>query len=166
MAALKPGDSETVTCGCGFSKAVDVTSSADLPASAETLATTESELQTALTALGGDHPPAGGGPGPPGNTYSYLQQHVAGGMFAAYPPSVFTFLLGSTLQFLQDGSVNLEAMRLDPLFEADDDVLVHLLHGDVDPATGLLADPSPPYRLYPASLNFVGPDGNPLSGLP
>jgi cytosine/adenosine deaminase-related metal-dependent hydrolase len=166
MAALRPGDSETVTCGCGFSKEVDITSSDDLPASAETLATTESKLQTALTALGGDDPPAGGGPGPPGNTYSYLQQHVAGGMFAPYPPAVFAFLLGSTLQFLPDGSVNLEAIRLDPLFEADDDVLVHLLHGDVDPVTGLLADRSPPYRLYPANLNFVGPDGNPLAGLP
>ena len=166
MAALKPGDDETATCGCGFAKAVDVTSSADLPASAETLAQTESELQAGLTALGGDRPPAGGGPGPPGNTYSYLQQHVAGGMFAAFPPAVFTFLLGSELQFLPDGSVNLEAMQLDPLFEADDQVLVALLHGDVDPATGLLAVASPPYRLYPANLNFVGPAGNPLAGLP
>ncbi len=167
MAALEPGDEETVASAAGgFSKAVDVTSSAALPASAETLAQTESELQAGLTALGGDDPPTGGGPGPPTNTYSYLEAHVAGGAFAGLPPAAFRGLLASEVGTLPDGSVNLEAIRLEPLFEADDDVLVHLLHDDVDPATGLLADPSPPYRLYPANVNFVGPAGNPLAGLP
>ena len=32
-----------------------------------------------LDCLGGDNPPAGGGPGPPDNTYSYLQTRVEGG---------------------------------------------------------------------------------------
>jgi hypothetical protein len=53
-------------------------------------------------------------------------------------------------------------MELIPLFQEDDDFLTHLLHGDVDPTTGLLADATAPYRLYPANLNHVGPGGNPL----
>jgi cytosine/adenosine deaminase-related metal-dependent hydrolase len=166
MSALKPGDEETVACACGFAKAVDVTSMVDLPTSAETLAQTESVLQAGLTALGGDHPPDGGGPGPLTNTYSYLQHRVAGGLYAGLPPSVFTFLLGSIVGTLSDGSVNLEAMALDPLFEQDDQLLAALLHGDVDQSTGLLAVASPPYRLYPANLNFAGPGGNPLASLP
>lgn len=55
--------------------------------------------------------------------------------------------------------------RLGPLLEKDDDFLAHLLHGDIDETTGLLADPTPPYMLYPADLNWIGPLGNPfLSG--
>ena len=43
---------------------------------------------------------------------------------------------------------------------------MHELHGDVEPAAGLLADPTPPYRLYPANLNQIGPLGNPFSAVP
>jgi hypothetical protein len=32
--------------------------------------------------------------------------------------------------------------------------------------TGLLADPAPPFALYPSNLNHVGALGNPLAGLP
>ena len=110
--------------------------------------------------------PPGGGPGPPTNTYSYLKAHVAGGAAAGLPDAIFHALLAANVGALPDGSVNLERVRLDPLFEQDDDFLGHLLHGDVDPATGLLADPTPPYRLYPANLNQIGPFGNPFAGLP
>jgi hypothetical protein len=54
------------------------------------------------------------------------------------------------------GSLNLEADQLAPLFEADDDFFGHFVHGDVDPATGLVADPTPPFALYPATLNYLG----------
>ena len=50
--------------------------------------------------------------------------------------------------------------------DAEDDFLARLLGGDVDPATGLIADPTPPFGLYPANLNHIGPQGNPLDGLP
>jgi hypothetical protein len=40
------------------------------------------------------------------------------------------------------------------------------LSGKLDPATGLLADSTPPFALYPANLNQVGPFGNPFLGLP
>jgi hypothetical protein len=35
-----------------------------------------------------------------------------------------------------------------------------VLHGDLDPTTGLLADPTPPYARYQANLNHIGPLGN------
>jgi hypothetical protein len=41
-----------------------------------------------------------------------------------------------------------------------------MLHDNVDPNTGLLADPNPPYKLYPANLNQIGPLGDPLTTLP
>ena len=59
-------------------------------------------------------------------------------------------------------SLNLERIQLLPLLAADDDFLGHLLRGELDPATGLIADPSPPFVLYPANLNHVGPLGNPF----
>jgi 5-methylthioadenosine/S-adenosylhomocysteine deaminase len=167
LSALKPGDEEVVTSTAGgYSKAVDITSQAPLPDSSETLADTTTQLDTALTALGGDNPPAGGGPGPPGNTYSYLQAHVSGGSYAGLPPAIFTILLGSVVGTLPDGSVNLERIHLDPLFEEDDTLLTHIEHADIDPTTGLIADPTPPYKPYPANLNFLGPLGDPLASLP
>jgi 5-methylthioadenosine/S-adenosylhomocysteine deaminase len=167
MAALKPGDYETVTSAAGgFQKAVDVTPTRPVPEGAETLAEITAKLAAGVTALGGDNPPAGGGPGPPTNTYSYLKAHVAGGAAAGLPDLVFRALLAANVGVLPDGSLNLERVQLDPLLEADDDFLAHLLLGDVDPATGLLADPTPPYKLYPADLNFLGPLGNPLASLP
>ena len=66
---------------------------------------------------------------------------------------------------LPDGSLNLERIQLLPLFPADDDFLGHVLRGELDPATGLLADPTAPFALYPANLNHVGPLGNPFAGI-
>ena len=167
MNALKPGDHEVVASPAGgFQKAVDTTTAAPVPEGSETLATFIAELTTGLHALGGDSPPPGGGPGPATNTYSYLKAHVAGGAAAGLPDNVFYGLLATELGALPDGSVNLERVQLSPLFAADDDFLAALLGGDVDPATGLLADPTPPFALYPANLNHVGPLGNPLDGLP
>jgi hypothetical protein len=165
MASLKPGDYETVVCAAGgYSKAVDVTTTAPVPDGDETLAQLTSRLQLGLAALGGDNPPVGGGPGP-ANTYSYLKAHVSGGAAANLPDSIFGGLLAGYVGTLPDGSLNLEREQLLPLFEADDDFLGHILHADIDPATGVLADPTPPYKLYPANLNFVGPLGNALTGL-
>jgi 5-methylthioadenosine/S-adenosylhomocysteine deaminase len=163
MSTLKPGDFEVVACTAGgFQKAIDVTTTAPVPEGNETLEQLTTELRVALAALGGDNPPPGGGPGPPTNTYSYLKAHVSGGAAAGLPDSVFRGLLAGYVGVLPDGSLNLERVALIPLFQADDDFLGHLLHGDIDPATGLLADPTPPYALYPANLNHAGPLGNPL----
>jgi 5-methylthioadenosine/S-adenosylhomocysteine deaminase len=167
MSALKPGDYEVVGSVAGrFQKAVDVTTTAPVPDGDETLAQITAKLQAGLTALGGDNPPPGGGPGPVTNTYSYLKANVAGGAAANLPDPVFRGLLAANVGVLPDGSLNLERIRLLPLFEADDDLLSRLLQGDVDPQTGLLRDPDPPYRLYPANLNQIGPLGNPFRDVP
>ena len=80
MSLLKPSDYEVVASPAGgFQKAVDVTTTALVPEGGETLAHLTTELQLGLQALGGDSPPANGGPGPPTNTYSYLKANVAGG---------------------------------------------------------------------------------------
>jgi hypothetical protein len=167
MSALEPGGYEVVTSPAGgFQKAIDATTTAPVPAASETIGQIATTLQTALTALGGDNPPPGGGPGPRTNTYSYLKAHVDGGALASLPDPVFDGLLASEVGTLPDGSINLERIRLDPLFDEDDALLTDELHGDVDPATGELADPDPPYRLYPSNLNQVGPLGNPLANVP
>jgi len=167
MSVLKPGDFEIVTSTVGgFAKAVDVTSTAPVPEAGETLEELTAELSLGLAALGGDNPPPGGGPGPPTNTYSYLKAHVSGGVAAGLPDSVFRGLLAANVGVLPGGSLNLERVQLIPLLQADDDFLSYLLHGEVDPTTGLLADPTPPYALYPANLNHVGLLGNPLVSLP
>jgi 5-methylthioadenosine/S-adenosylhomocysteine deaminase len=163
MSALKPEDHEVVTSTAGgFEKAVDVTTTASVPEGDELLAELTAELELGLTALGGDSPPAGGGPGPPTNTYSYLKANVAGGQAAGLPDPIFRALLAANVGVLPDGALNLERVQLLPLFAADDDFLGHLLRGELDHATGLLADPTPPFVLYPANLNHVGPLGNPF----
>jgi 5-methylthioadenosine/S-adenosylhomocysteine deaminase len=163
LAALKPGDFELVECAAGgYQKAIDVTTTASVPEGTQTLAHLSAQLRRGLAALGGDNPPIGGGPGPVTNTYSYLKAQVSGGAAAGLPDPVFRSLLARNVGELPDGSLNLERMELIPLFQEDDDFLTHLLHGDVDPTTGLLADATAPYRLYPANLNHVRPGGNPL----
>jgi 5-methylthioadenosine/S-adenosylhomocysteine deaminase len=167
METLKPGDYETVTsAAAGFEKGVDVTTTRPVPEGNETLAQITAKLEAGVTALGGDNPPPGGGPGPPTNTYGYLKAHVSGGAAAGLPDPVFRALLAADVGVLPDGSLNLERVQLNPLFEADDDFLAHVLHADLEPATGLIADPTPPYKLYPGDLNFVGPQGDPLAALP
>ena len=166
LADLKPGDHEIVRSPAGrFAKAVDVTSSAPVPDAGLTLAQITGRLEAGLGALGGDHPPPGGGPGPSTNTYSYLKAHVSGGAAAGLPDLVFAGLLAGNVGTLPDGSLNLERVQLLPLFAADDDFLRHVLHGDLDPVTGLVADPTPPYALYPANVNLSGPLGNPFQEL-
>jgi hypothetical protein len=109
MSSLKPGDYEVVASAAGpFEKAVDVTTTAVVPEGGESLAHLTSELPLALWALGGDNAPAGGGPGPPANTYSYLKANVAGGAAAATRSGV-PALLAANVGLLPDGSLNLEA---------------------------------------------------------
>lgn len=167
MTALRPNTCEIVTSSAsGFSKAVDVVTT---PAGAETgesLAAITTRLEAAVHALGGDHPPTQGGPGPAGNTYSYLKANVAGGAAASLPDAAFYELLGSNVGVLADGSLNIERLRLNPLLEDDDSFLALVLSAVIDPATGLIRDQDPAYHLYPADLNWLGPAGNPLQGIP
>jgi hypothetical protein len=84
------------------------------------------------------------------------------GAAAKLPDVVFRALLAANVGVLPGGSLNIERMQMAPLLAADDDFFGHVLHGDVDSATGLLADPTPPFALYRANLDHVGPLGDPF----
>jgi hypothetical protein len=160
MEALKPGDYEVITSPAGcFEKAIDVTDPS-APQGTQTFDSISTQLRDALAAMGGDHPPLGGGPAPLTNTYHYLKAHIPGA--GGLSDFQFTQALASRLRPLTpDGLLNLEAVQLSPVLIDDDDFLFHLLNGDVD-AAGLIADDTPPFKLYPANFNHIGPLGNPL----
>jgi 5-methylthioadenosine/S-adenosylhomocysteine deaminase len=162
MELLKPRDYEIVASAGGcFQKAIDVTNPA-VPQGSQTLAQITEALQDGLTAMGGDNPPAGGGPAPDTNTYSYLKAHVAGGALAGLSDTQFRELLASYFGFAPDGRLNIESLQLAPVLLEDDDFYFHLLGAEVFPGTGLIADTTPPFMLYLANFNQVQSDGNPF----
>jgi hypothetical protein len=166
MSRLNPGDFEVLESpSTGYRRAIDATAPG-VPKGDETYAQFSGELRAALAALGGDAPPAGGGPAPDTNTYSYLKARLAGGALAGTTDAQFRSVLTALFGTDSLGRVNIEAVELKPVIDTEDDFLSHLLAGDVDPNTGLIADPTPPFGLYPANLNHVGPLGNPFADLP
>jgi 5-methylthioadenosine/S-adenosylhomocysteine deaminase len=163
MKLLKPGDYEVITGtgGC-FQKAIDVTDEA-APQGTETFAHITQSLQDGLTAMGGDHPPAGGGPAPDTNTYSYLKAHVYGGLVAGLSDAQFRLLLTQNFGLTPDGLLNIEGLQLAPVLIQDDDFYFHLLGAEVFSGTGLIADSTPPFMLYLANFNQVQSAGNPFT---
>jgi cytosine/adenosine deaminase-related metal-dependent hydrolase len=166
MRRLSPGDFEIVqSAPSGYRRAIDATLPG-VPEGNETFAQLRAELSAALTALGGDSPPVGGGPAPDTNTYNYLKARWAGGAFAAATDLAFRTELTSVFGIESGmGRLNIEGLALKPLIDEDDDFLRHLLNGDIG-GGGLIADPTPPFMLYQVNLNHIGPAGNPLAGLP
>ena len=161
MTALKPGDYEVINSegGC-FQKAIDVTNMAE-PKGTQTFALIQRSLRNALTALGGDNPPAEGGPADNSNTYSYLKANIPGA--SVLTDSQFRQVLASFVKLDSQGRLNLEAIQLSPLLVEDDDFYFHLLGGEVFAESGLLADIMPPYLLYAANLNHLQSSGNPFA---
>ena len=49
--------------------------------------------------------------------------------------------------------LNLERLELAPLFTAEDEFFFDVLGDRVNPATGLLDDPTPPFKLYLSNEN-------------
>jgi cytosine/adenosine deaminase-related metal-dependent hydrolase len=160
MAALKPGDFEVVSSsGACFSKAIDVTPPSAPPSNL--LAQILASVTDGMRALGGDHPPTGGGPSSPfTNSWSYLKARIPG---ASLLPEL-TFNLGLAFFFgtTPDGRVNLEAITPPPLFTADDHWWFATLDAAHDPVTGVTPDSTPPYAAYQANANHVTTLGNPL----
>lgn len=160
MAALKPGRYEVVggheTC---FLKAIDVTNPA-LPKGTETFAYLTQTLGQALKALGGDNPPAGGGPADDSNTYSYLKANIPGA--AALSDSQFRGELTLFAGLAPNGRLNLEGIQLSPVLVEGDHFYFHLLEGNISQNTGLILDPNPPFGLYPVNLNQIQMQGNPF----
>jgi 5-methylthioadenosine/S-adenosylhomocysteine deaminase len=161
MATLKGGDYEVITSADGcFQKGIDATNPA-VPKGTETFAFIEQTLRDALKALGGDHPPNGGGPADDANTYSYLKTHIPGA--STLTDVQFRQLLTSYFGLTPDGRLNMEGVQLSPVLVQDDDFYFHLLGGDVSSVTGLIADTTPPFGLYLTNLNAIQHLGNPFS---
>jgi 5-methylthioadenosine/S-adenosylhomocysteine deaminase len=163
MRRLSPGDYELLQGALGGRAALDLTEPG-VPGGADTFAQIRERLRLALAALGGDSPPPGGGPAPLSNTYSYLKARWAGGSLAGLTDPDFRAFLEGYFGTDGMGRLNIEAVQLKPPVDRDDDFLGHLLNGDL--SGGLIADPTPPFGLYPTNLNHIGAAGNPLAGLP
>jgi len=161
MNKLKPADYEVVTsvAGC-FQKAIDVTNPA-VPQGMETFAQIQTALRDALNAMGGDNPPAGGGPAEDSNTYSYLKAHIPGAsvLTDAQFRQQLTFFFG----LAPNGLLNMEGVQLSPVLVEDDDFYFHLLGGEFSPMTSLIADSTPPFGLYLTNFNQIQPLGNPFA---
>ena len=127
----------------------------------QTFQTFPGPLRDALNALGGDHPPAGGGPADDSNTYSYLKAHIPGASMLT--DAQFRQVLTSYFGLPSGGRLNIERVQLSPVLVQDDDFYFHLLGGDVSSATGLIADKTPPFGLYLTNLNAIQHLGNPFS---
>jgi 5-methylthioadenosine/S-adenosylhomocysteine deaminase len=161
LAALKPGDYEVITSAGGcFQKAIDVTNPA-VPKGTQTFAFIQQSLRNSLTALGGDNPPAEGGPADDSNTYSYLKANIPGA--GVLTDSQFRQQLAFFVGLDPQGRLNIEAIQLSPLLVEDDDFYFHFLGGEVFAESGLIADITPPYRLYPANFNHIQSSGNPFA---
>ena len=86
------------------------------------------------------------------------------GALAGLNDASFQALLTGLYGTDAEGRLNIEAIDLIPVL-GPDRLGGAILDGDLDPATGLLADPAPPFALYPANLNHIGARGNPFAGL-
>jgi hypothetical protein len=164
LAALKPGDCEVLATPAGWApKAVDVTR-AGVPKGDQTFGGIEAELQQGLAALGGDDGVIGSGPTAPGSPYSYLKARLLG-TGGRSDAAFYQLVLLPNFGLTRDGRLNLAAIELTPLFSQADDFLLHILAGNLDPASGLIAGSTPPFGLYLANLNHITPQGNPFADL-
>jgi cytosine/adenosine deaminase-related metal-dependent hydrolase len=163
MQKLSPRDFEVIPGALGGRGAIDVTA-AGVPEGDETFAQIRERLGAGLAALGGDAQPPGGGTAPDTNTYSYLKAHWTHGLFAGLTDAQFRNLLIGFFGTDAGGRLNIEAIALKPPIDRDDDFLRALLNGRL--RDGLIDDATPPFGLYQANLNQIGPGGNPLAGLP
>jgi 5-methylthioadenosine/S-adenosylhomocysteine deaminase len=161
MSQMKPGRFEVVHSAAGcFDKAIDVTNPS-LPGGTESLAQIAGTVAFAMRALGGDTPPARGGPSSPStNIWSVLKAGFPDG--ASMSNAQFNGLLAA-LFGLANGDVNLEAMTPPPLFTIDDHWWLATLAAARNPLTGLTDDPSPPYGRYHSNANQLTAAGNPFA---
>jgi hypothetical protein len=155
MGQLKPNDFEVLHSAAGcFDKAIDITD-ASVPGGSQTLAQVYTSISVGMRALGGDYPPAGGGPSSPfTNTWSYLKAGFPGG--AALTDAQFNFfVLVNFFGLTPDGLINLEAMVPPPFFTVDDTWWLATLGAKVAATS--------PYKPYAANANQIGVSGNPLA---
>jgi hypothetical protein len=162
MQQLKPDQAEVIQSACScYQKAITVTKP-EIPKGDETLSDIQQALNNGLIALGGDHPPQGGGPANLTNTYSYLKQHFT----LPFPMTdvQFTQLVLIPIAGIAPGNkLNLERLTLTPLLEDDDELFFDVLGGRISSSTGQLLDPTPPFMLYPSNINQLQGGDNPFA---
>jgi cytosine/adenosine deaminase-related metal-dependent hydrolase len=161
MAQLKPDNHEAIPSACGCYRKSVAMKKAGAPKGDQTLAAIDQMLNDGLLALGGDHPPAGGGPADLSNTYSYLKQHFT----LPFPMTDAQFMQFVLIPSagLVNGKLNLEALTLAPLLANDDDFFFDVLGARFDAATHVIADPTPPFLLYPSNANQLVAGVNPFA---
>jgi cytosine/adenosine deaminase-related metal-dependent hydrolase len=152
MRALKGNDFETIrSARLGFVKAIDVTKPG-VPKGEETFADLQAILRAALGALGG------------ADGYAYLNAHVLGGALAGLSSQQFRAdylvpVFGTTA----NGRLNAESIALSPILPEDDQFRFDEIEGRRNPS-GAIADPKPPFGLYPSNVNQNPPGGgNPFA---
>jgi 5-methylthioadenosine/S-adenosylhomocysteine deaminase len=161
MDQLKPGQDEPLISSCdGYQKAAVVTK-AGVPKGDETFADVKRMLNDGLVALGGDKPPPGGGPADLSNTYSYLKQHFT--LPFSMTDQQFMQLVLIPTAGIVGGKLNLERLTLTPLFTDEDEFFFDVLGDRINATTGLLDDPTPPFKLYPSNENQLEDGVNPFA---
>jgi hypothetical protein len=103
----------------------------------------------------------GGGPADLSNTFSYLKQHF----ILPFPMTDAQFM---QLVLIPEagtigGKLNLERLTLTPLFTIDDQFFFDVLGDRINPVTGLLDDPTPPFKLYLSNENQLENKVNPFA---
>jgi 5-methylthioadenosine/S-adenosylhomocysteine deaminase len=106
------------------------------------LASVEATLRTALHGLG---------------DVAWLRRHWNGGRDRTMTDPAFRDNVLAPRYGRVGTRVNIERIELSPLFTRDDHFFFSVLHAR--------RDPKPPFRLYRANANQVGPGGNPFAGL-
>jgi 5-methylthioadenosine/S-adenosylhomocysteine deaminase len=112
------------------------------------IAAAESTLTAALRSLSGSS--------------AYLRSHWAGGQDRAMSQAEFRNRVLAPLFGRVGGRVDLEPIALPPLFTADDHFFFTMLAGRKT-RNGRPDDRAPPFRLYRANFNAIGPGGDPFA---
>jgi 5-methylthioadenosine/S-adenosylhomocysteine deaminase len=112
------------------------------------IAAVESTLATALRSLSGND--------------TYLRTHWAGGRDRSMSNAQFRNSVLAPLFGRVRSKINRERIALSPLFTVDDHFFFTMVGGRKKKG-GRPDDPAPPFRLYRANFNQIGPAGDPFA---
>jgi 5-methylthioadenosine/S-adenosylhomocysteine deaminase len=161
MRSLLGRDVQLVRSNAGhYVKALAYSRSGIMPPPSLRLTNVQRALGAALHALGGDGARPASGLPPATAAFDYLQQHWNGGLDRGMSAKAFRDQVLAPQFGRVDGRLNVEAISLGPLLTDDDPFFFDIVSGLRD---GVPADTSPPFHLYPANFNQIGPHGNPFS---
>ncbi len=163
MHSLRGPEVQLVPSAVGhYVKALAYSRSGIVPPRSLRLAHVEHTLSDALRALGGDGAGAASGPPAASATFSYLQRHWNSGLDRGMSAASFRDQVLAPMFGRINGRLNIERISLGPLLTDDDQFFFDFIAG-FRRRGGVPADPTPPFRPYPADYNQLGPDGNPFA---